>query len=260
MPERLGDYRLVEPLGRGGMGVVYRAWHTRLGQVRALKVLRPDRAGDRRAIERFQREITTLGGLEHPNLVRAFDAREEAGVIFLVMEFIEGLDLWRLLARTGPLPVSASCEVVRQAAIGLEYAYRTRGMVHRDIKPSNLMITPDGVVKVLDLGIAVLTRPPRRRWIRASPPDRRRGADRHLRLHGTRAVVNEPRRGYPHGCLRAGMHPLRAPVWSRALCRLGMGEPPGEDVGPRAGRTNTDPRVAPRGTGCTCRRPRADAG
>jgi serine/threonine protein kinase len=154
VPERLGDYQLGEILGRGGMGIVYRAWHTRLGQVRALKVLRPERAGDRRAIERFQREMTILGGLEHPNLVRAFDAREEAGVIFLVMEFVEGLDLSRLLERRGPLPVADSCETVRQAAVGLEYAHRTHGLVHRDIKPSNLMITPTGCVKVLDLGIS----------------------------------------------------------------------------------------------------------
>ena len=170
VPERLGDYRLVEPLGRGGMGIVYRAWHTRLGQVRALKVLRPDRAGDRRAIERFQREITTLGGLEHPNLVRAFDAREEAGIIFLVMEFVEGLDLWRLLERRGPLPVADSCEVVRQAAIGLEHAHRTSGLVHRDVKPSNLMITPDGVVKVLDLGIARIDPAARERLDPLEPP------------------------------------------------------------------------------------------
>ena len=154
VPEQLGDYRLVEVLGHGGMGVVYRAWHNRLGQVRALKVLRPERAGDPRAIERFQREMATLGGLEHPNLVRAFDARDEAGFIFLVMEFVEGLDLCRLLERRGPLPVADACEAIRQAAIGLDHAYRTLGVVHRDIKPSNLMITPDGCVKVLDLGIA----------------------------------------------------------------------------------------------------------
>ncbi len=219
MPERLGDYQLVEPLGRGGMGVVYRAWHTRLGQVRALKVLRPDRAGDRRAIERFQREITTLGGLEHPNLVRAFDAREEAGVIFLVMEFVEGLDLWRLLARTGPLPVSDSCEVVRQAAIGLEYAHRTRGMVHRDIKPSNLMITPDGVRQG--------PRPGNRPYRPGRPGAAGTGGapltdvDERVGTYDYMAPEQwllSRRRRHPDGCLRAGMHPLRAPGRSRALC------------------------------------------
>ncbi len=154
VPERLGDYRLVEPLGRGGMGVVYRAWHTRLGQVRALKVLRPDRAGDRRAIERFQREITTLGGLEHPNLVRAFDAREEAGVIFLVMEFVEGLDLWRLLARSGAAP--------RLRLLRSGPASRDRPGVRlpdaRHGPPRHQAVEPDDysrrLVKVLDLGIA----------------------------------------------------------------------------------------------------------
>ncbi len=156
MPERLGDYRLMEPLGRGGMGTVYRAHHTRLDRVVALKVLRPERASDHRAIARFQREMSNLGGLDHPNLVRALDAREEEGIAFLVMEYLEGLDLARLLERNGPLPIADACEVVRQAAIGLEHAYRTLGLIHRDIKPANLMITPAGSVRVLDLGIARL--------------------------------------------------------------------------------------------------------
>jgi serine/threonine protein kinase len=156
MPDRLGDYRLVEPLGRGGMGTIYRAVHARLDRVVALKVLRPDRASDQRAIARFRREMSNLGGLDHPNLVRALDAREELGIAFLVMEYIEGLDLARLLEQRGPFPIADACEVVRQAAIGLEHAYRALGLVHRDVKPSNLMITPSGCVKVLDLGIACL--------------------------------------------------------------------------------------------------------
>jgi hypothetical protein len=92
--------------------------------------------------------------LNHPNLVVAYDAREEAGFCFLVMEFVEGLDLSRLLERRGRLPVPDACEVVRQATMGLDYAHRACGLVHRDIKPSNLMITPTGCVKILDLGIS----------------------------------------------------------------------------------------------------------
>ncbi len=152
--KRLGDYRFDEPLGRGGMGTVYRAIHTRLGKVVALKVIQPDRLGDPETLTRFRREMRALGGLEHHNLVRALDAREEAGVPFLVMEYVEGIDLARLLVRNGRLPVADACEVVRQAATGLDYAHRNCGLVHRDIKPSNLMITPEGCIKILDLGIA----------------------------------------------------------------------------------------------------------
>jgi len=156
VPERLGDYRRLERLGRGGMGTVYRAIHTRLGKVVALKVLRPERLGDRRAVDRFRQEIEATGPLEHPNLVRAHDAREEAGVPFLVMEYIAGLDLARLLERRGRLRVADACELARQAALGLDYAHREGRLVHRDVKPSNLMLTPEGCVKVLDLGVARL--------------------------------------------------------------------------------------------------------
>jgi serine/threonine protein kinase len=160
-PRRLGDYRFLEPLGRGGMGTVYRAIHTRLGKVVALKVIRPDRLGHPEALDRFRREMRALGGLEHHNLVRALDAREEAGVLFLVMEYVEGIDLARLLVRQGRLTRADACEVVRQAATGLDYAHRSCGLVHRDIKPSNLMITPEGCVKILDLGIASFDPGPR---------------------------------------------------------------------------------------------------
>ena len=160
-PRRLGDYQFLEPLGRGGMGTVYRAIHTRLGKVVALKVIRPDRLGHPEALGRFRREMRALGGLEHHNLVRALDAREEAGVLFLVMEYVEGIDLARLLVRQGRLTRANACEVVRQAATGLDYAHRSCGLVHRDIKPSNLMITPEGCVKILDLGIASFDPGPR---------------------------------------------------------------------------------------------------
>jgi serine/threonine protein kinase len=155
-PEHLGDYQLLKQLGQGGMGVVYKARHTRLDSVVAVKVLPHDRWGDAQALARFRREMQALGRLKHPNIVQALDAREENGVHWLVMEYIEGIDLARLLGRSGPLPVADACEVIRQAALGLQYAHEQQGLVHRDIKPSNLMVTAAGGVKVLDLGLAQL--------------------------------------------------------------------------------------------------------
>ncbi len=159
LPPGWGDYRVLAKLGQGGMGAVYKAVHTRLGKVVAVKVLPAGRVADPRAVARFHREMEAVGALEHPNLVRALDAREEAGVHLLVMEYLEGTDLGRFLHRHGPLPVAVACEVVRQAAVGLQYAHERFGLVHRDLKPSNLMLTPDGTVKVLDLGLARLARP-----------------------------------------------------------------------------------------------------
>jgi hypothetical protein len=160
VPEQWGDYRILEKLGQGGMGAVYKAVHTRLGKTVAVKVLSPARAGNPKAAERFRREMRVLGGLDHPNLVRALDAREEGGVPLLIMEHLEGSDLARLLDRCGPPPVAEACEAVRQAAVGLQYAHARLGLVHRDVKPSNLMLTPAGVVKILDLGLARSGREP----------------------------------------------------------------------------------------------------
>ena len=181
----IGPYRLLAKLGAGGMGTVYKALHTKLKRVVALKMLPADRMQDRQAVARFEREMEAVGKLDHPNIVRATDAGEHDGKHFLVMEYVEGVDLSQLSKQHGPLPTTDACELIRQAAIGLQHAHES-GLVHRDIKPSNLMLTASGgrqptesasedasssivathsqgayaprspTVKILDLGLALL--------------------------------------------------------------------------------------------------------
>jgi hypothetical protein len=118
-------------------------------------VLPQERLKDREAVLRFQREMRAVGNLRHPNIVEAPDAGEADGMPYLVMEYVDGCDLGKLVGRMGPLPVAEACDVIRQAALGLEHAHE-QGRVHRDVKPSNLMLSTEGQVKVLDLGLARL--------------------------------------------------------------------------------------------------------
>ena len=150
---RLGEYELLEPIGQGGMGTVYRAFHTQMNRTVAIKVLPRWYHADERAIERFQREIDVVARLDHPNIVRAYDARETDGERFLVTEFVSGLDLSELVRRCGPLPLADACELIRQAAVALQYVHE-HDLIHRDVKPSNLMLDDTGHVKLLDLGLA----------------------------------------------------------------------------------------------------------
>lgn len=152
-PRVLGEYELLEELGRGGMGRVYKARHTKLDRVVALKILPSGRLEDARAVARFEREMRAIGRLDHPHVVHAHDAREIDGVPVLIMEYVEGMDLGELVRRLGPLEIAQACELVRQAALGLQYAHE-HGLVHRDVKPSNLMLARSGEVKLLDLGLA----------------------------------------------------------------------------------------------------------
>jgi hypothetical protein len=149
----LGPYELLAPLGRGGMGTVYRARHTFLNWVVALKLLPADRLHDEGAQARFRREMEAVGRLQHPNLVAARDAGVADGQPYLALELLEGLDLSKLAKELGRLPVAEACAIARQAALGLQHAHE-HGLVHRDIKLSNLWLTPEGQVKVLDLGLA----------------------------------------------------------------------------------------------------------
>jgi serine/threonine-protein kinase len=150
----LGQYVLLERLGGGGMGQVYKARHRLLQRIDALKTIRPERLGDSEAVQRFQREARAAAQLRHRNIVLIYDADDVAGVHFLAMEFIEGVDLDRLVKRQGRLPPLEACDYIFQAAQGLQHAFE-QGLVHRDIKPHNLLVTADGtMVKILDFGLA----------------------------------------------------------------------------------------------------------
>lgn len=155
-PEEIAGCRIERRIGKGGMGVVYRALHAGLGRRVAIKLLNHERLSDSRTIDRFQREMMALGRVDHPNVVKAFDAGEEAGTAFLVMELIDGIDVGQLRRRAGRLAIADACEIIRQAARGVQHAHE-KNLIHRDIKPSNLMVHADGTVKVLDLGLAMLS-------------------------------------------------------------------------------------------------------
>jgi serine/threonine protein kinase len=149
-------YRVVRRLGQGGMGMVYEAEHRVMRRPVALKIIHRRYTATAAAAQRFRREVRAAALLHHPNIVTAFDADNVGDTHFLIMEYVEGRTLARLVKERGPLPVREACEYVRQAALGLQHAHE-RGMVHRDVKPDNLMLTPDGTVKVLDFGLAALT-------------------------------------------------------------------------------------------------------
>ncbi|MEQ9407694.1 MAG: protein kinase [Fuerstiella sp.] len=160
IPRELVDhprYRILEPLGRGGMGIVYKAQHRMMDRIVALKVIDGRLIENPEAIVRFRNEVKAAARLSHANIVRAFDAEQEGNLHFLVMEFVDGISLSELVRRKGPLPVDQACGVVRKVAHALQHAFR-QGMVHRDIKPQNIMVTQDGRVRVLDFGLARLVR------------------------------------------------------------------------------------------------------
>lgn len=157
----LAQYQLLEKLGEGGMGAVYKALHLKLEKIVALKVMTASRNLDQAAISRFEREKRAAGKLSHINIVTALDAGEVDGTHYLVMELLHGIDLGALVKQRGRLPIGASCELIRQAALGLQHGH-DHNLVHRDVKPSNLMLTfprnqdESPIVKVLDLGLALL--------------------------------------------------------------------------------------------------------
>ena len=149
---KLGSYVITDWLGQGGMGQVFAGVHNIMGRKVAIKVL-PQNKSTPKSIENFTREIQTQAKLSHENLVHAYDAGHDGQVYFLVTEFVPGTDLRRLVRSQGPLSMRQAASVILQAASGLEYAHQ-QGLIHRDVKPANLLVTPEGIVKVSDLGLA----------------------------------------------------------------------------------------------------------
>jgi serine/threonine protein kinase/putative intracellular protease/amidase len=150
-------YKILGLVGLGGMGAVYKAEHRMMERLVALKVISRSFTANPQAVERFRREVKAAARLAHANIVTAHDAEQAGELHFLVMEFVDGVSLDRLIAKQGTPTFSQACGLIRQAALGLQHAHE-KGMVHRDIKPANLMVTRKGQVKILDFGLARLAR------------------------------------------------------------------------------------------------------
>ncbi|MDR3620257.1 MAG: serine/threonine-protein kinase [Paludisphaera borealis] len=151
---RIGSYGVLHPLGTGGMSSVYRAVHVESGHEVALKVLPPFLARNPTVLKRFMGEAKSAEALEHPNIVSIYDRGSDQGRHYLVLEYVKGGDLHEYVQRGGPMAPVEAIEAVVQVVKGLEYA-ASRGLIHRDIKPSNLLRTPDGEIKIADLGLAL---------------------------------------------------------------------------------------------------------
>lgn len=149
----LGKYKLLDHLGTGGMSAVYLAEHVNMHRRVAIKVLPTQRVHDSSYLARFYREARAAASLDHANIVRAYDVDNQGDTHYLVMEYVPGQDLQRLIKNQGALDFEVAADYLRQAADGLAHAHKM-GLIHRDIKPANLLIDPQGIVKVLDLGLA----------------------------------------------------------------------------------------------------------
>jgi len=206
----LGPYRLLDRIGEGGMGQVYKARHERMGRIVALKVIRKDKLGNAETIRRFFQEVQAAAQLSHPNIVIAYDAGNIGPVHYLSMEYVDGTDLAKLVKDNGPLSVGQACDFIRQAALGLQHAF-DRGLIHRDIKPHNLLVTRNKeagagskgdsngqpAVKILDMGLA--------RW-------HDQGKERGLTHSG--AVMGTPDYLAPEQALDARTADIRADLYS----------------------------------------------
>jgi eukaryotic-like serine/threonine-protein kinase len=151
----MGRYVILDRLGAGARGRVFKAQHRLMGRVVALKVIAPQIATRASSIARFHREMRLIGRLDHPNVIRAFDADQIGASLYIIMEYVPGRSLDHVLDDRGPLPAAAVVNYMTQAACGLGHAH-DRGIIHRDIKPSNLFLSEEGQVKVLDLGLSAL--------------------------------------------------------------------------------------------------------
>ena len=149
----IGKYRVLEKLGSGGMGQVFLCEHILMRRRVVIKVLPTTKAQDPAGLERFYREARAIAAVDHPNLVRAYDIDQAENLHFLVMEYVDGISLQELVKKIGPLPVLRACHYIYGAAVGLNHVHEI-GLIHRDIKPSNILVDRNGMVKILDLGLA----------------------------------------------------------------------------------------------------------
>ena len=221
----LGNYRLLRPLGRGGMGVVFLAQHSVMNRLMALKILPGEASKDARRIERFKEEARASAKLEHPNIVQAYDFSEADKKLFIVMEYVEGIDLHRAVARDGVMSPAEALDAMIQTTEALSHAHQ-RGIIHRDIKPSNLLLRSDGVVKVSDMGLA-------RTGYAAS------GTDSPNRLTGTADFIA------PEQAIDSGTADARSDIYSLGctwfFLLTGKTPYPGESVAQRLAKHQTAP-------------------
>lgn len=152
----LGKYKLLGHIGTGGMSSVYLAEHTRMADKRAIKVLPKSRVKDATYLARFQLEAKAIASLNHPNIVSAYDIDNEGDTHYIVMEYVQGVDLQVLVRRDGPRSPAEAALLLAQAADGLEHAHQ-RGVIHRDVKPANLLLDTDGRIRLLDMGLALMS-------------------------------------------------------------------------------------------------------
>jgi len=153
LPRRLGRYEVLERIGAGGMGTVFRARQLPIDRIVALKLLAPDLAADRRYLRRFVREARAAGALDHPNIVRVYDVGSAEGHPYICMEYVAGPSLERLLRERIRLPPAEAVRIALQLAQALDYAHRS-GVIHCDVKPDNVLLAPGGAAKLADLGLA----------------------------------------------------------------------------------------------------------
>jgi serine/threonine protein kinase len=150
--QTIGNYELLEKVAEGGMGSVYRARHRETGQIVAIKIMPAHMASNPTLLKRFEQEFRAASRLDHPNIVRALDYGDTGNTPYLVMEFVEGESLGQKIERDGKMPEAEAIRIIAQVAQGLHRAHK-QGIIHRDVKPDNVMVQPDGVAKLADLGL-----------------------------------------------------------------------------------------------------------
>ncbi len=223
-PRSFGKYQVESELGRGGFGRVYKAFDPTVARQVAIKIL--DRIDDPEISRRFQTEAKATGTLQHPNIVTVFDFGEQDGSPYLVMEYLEGQDLQKIIHNKSPLTLLRKIEIMRQVALGLECAHQN-GIVHRDVKPGNIRVSPGGSVKVMDFGIA--------RLAHANAGDRtiegaiigtvRYMAPEQLKGEAASVLTDIFAYGIVFYELLAGEHPFKSPDYGSAILRITTEEP-----------------------------------